>query len=188
MYLNHSTSWRQIWKIPNQSEDTPSLHSVTTIDISKVCHCLLQALDCLMFPNSLTISPCLRVRQWVCGLAKSVSLHDREGKGLSSCTGGQPEVYLLRFLVCFGDSVINHVLGRAAATAAIERRRRVLPGRPAVRTISAQPPRQTFLLPPSTRPVWIQWISGTLLPTSTAVLPSSEYSSWHFHFSSDVFS
>lgn len=97
-------------------------------------------------------------------------------------------MYLLRFLVCFGDSVINHVLGRAAATAAIQRRRRVLPGRPAVRTTSAQPPRQTFLLPPSTGPVWIQWISGTLLPTSTNVLPSSEYSSWHFHFRSDVFS
>lgn len=55
--MHYLTSWRRIWKIPNQSDDTPSLHSVTTIDVSKVCHCLLQALDCLVFPNSLTISP-----------------------------------------------------------------------------------------------------------------------------------
>lgn len=84
--------------------------------------------------------------------------------------------YLFRFLVCFGDRVINHVLVRAAAAAAaICCRRRVLPGRPTIRTVPAQPPRQAFLLPPGTRPVWIRWISGTLLPTSTAVLPSSEY-------------
>lgn len=68
----------------------------------------------------------MSAREPVCGLAKSVSLHDGEGKGLLDDstvghrrTGGQREVYLLRFLVCFGDSAINHVLGRAAAAAAI---------------------------------------------------------------------